>query len=124
MAVPRPSEASTPPEPEAGPEGVERFFREAPTGLIDALPAGVCVTFELSDRDWSRRWTLRRDDDGIGRIVAKAPSPCDCRLACTAQDFMALVTGRLDPRKGFMEGRLEVEGDVGLVLNLHRCLVA
>jgi len=37
---------------------------------------------------------------------------------------MALVTGRLDPRKGFMEGRLEVEGDVGLVLNLHRCLVA
>ena len=111
-------------ETEAGPERVADFFRAPPSGLIDALPSGVCVTFELSHDDWQRSWTMRRDDDGNGRIVPRAPSPCDCRLACTADDFLALVTGRLDPREGFMEGRLEVEGDVGLVLQLHRCLVA
>jgi len=117
-------EALFPGSESSGRDGVEQFFRRVPSGLSEALPTGVCVTFDLSAEGWRRSWTLRRSEDGVGRLVARAPSPCDCRLACTADDFLALVTGRLDPRQGFLEGRLDVEGDVGLVLQLHRCLVA
>ncbi len=106
----------------SGPAEVERFFSQMPQGLVDALPAGVCVTFDLTDGDWKRSWTVRREEDGSGHIVAKAPKACDCRLGCGVVDFIDLITGSLDPRTGFLEGRFHVEGDVGLVLRLHRCL--
>ena len=101
---------------------VERFFAHLPQGLVDALPTGVCVTFELSDGDWRRAWTVRREEDGQGHIIPRPLEGCDCRLGCGASDFIGLITGSIDPRKGFIEGRFDVEGDVGLVLQLHRCL--
>jgi len=105
------------------PANVSQFFREAPSGLVEALPPGVSVTLELTHGDWRRCWALSRDEDGKGHIGPAGSVTPDCRLACSATDFLDLVTGRLDPRRGFMEGRLDVEGDVGLILQLHRCIV-
>lgn len=102
---------------------VAGFFRRLPGGLVDALPEGVCVTFALSGDDGGT-WTVERTNGGAGRVLARAPARPDCRLACSVPDFQALLEGTLDPREGFLEGRFDVEGDVGLVLLLHRCLVA
>ncbi len=97
------------------------FFDQVPPCVTDALPEGVAVTFDLTGRGGGT-WTVERNDAGATRVVAKPRSRPDCFLRCTTADFQALVSGELDPRDGFMEGRFEVEGDVGLVLALHRCL--
>ena len=102
---------------------VSSFFDRLPTRLVDALPVGVCVTFQLSGEQGGT-WTVERAESGEGRVLAREPARPDCRLACSAMDFQALIQGSLDPREAFMEGRFEVEGDVGLVLRLHQCLVA
>ena len=102
---------------------LRRFFDRLPTRLVDALPDGVSVTFALTGPDGGS-WTVERSHDGVGRVVLDEPARPDCRLQCTVPDFQALLNGDLDPRTGFLEGRLDVEGDVGLVLRLHRCLVA
>jgi len=99
------------------------FFSSVPARLVHALPSGVAVTFAVQGPGGGT-WTVERTDSGDSRVVADEVQRPDCRLACDVSDFHALLEGELDPRRGFLDGRLEVEGDVGLVLALHRCLVA
>ena len=86
--------------------------------VLGTLPDGVSVTFDLHG-DGGGSWTVVRRDGAvdIGRVDEVYP---DCRLRCSVSDFRALIRGELDPRRGFLERRLEVEGDVGLVLRLQR----
>jgi putative sterol carrier protein len=101
---------------------LERFFAAVPSGsaLSRALPEGVSVTFVLSGDDGGT-WTVRRTGDGAD-VTRDEAHPPDCALRCTTQDFRALLRGKLEPRRGFLDGRLDVAGDVGLVLRLHRLL--
>lgn len=98
---------------------LEEFFAAAPeAGSPQALPEGVSVTFELRG-EGGGSWTVSRDQ---GRTAIQRGSVAipDCRLRCSVADFRSLLRGELDARQGFLEGRFEVEGDVGLVLRLKR----
>ena len=100
---------------------LQSFFANVPARVVQALPTGVSVTF-LIEGPGGGAWTLERVEGGSSRVTPRDAERPDCRLACNSLDFQALLEGELDPREGFLEGRLEVEGDVGLVLALHRCL--
>jgi len=102
---------------------VREVFADVAAGLgprVD-LPEGVAVRFDLRG-DGGGIFTIRREGDVLGLVSDDAARP-DCRLRCSVDDFLALLEGRLDSRQGFLEGRLDVEGDVGLVLRLERALV-
>jgi hypothetical protein len=100
------------------------------TGLIElfgaqglpegTLPLDVQLVFELHGPGGGT-WTLTTPE---GRTVLSPGGHArfDCRLRCLVSDLEDLLRGHLAPREGFLEGRLEVEGDVGLVLRLHRVL--
>ena len=100
------------------PARLDDFFASVPDGDALPLPDGVAVTFDLVG-DGGGTWTVERRHGQTTVQRSEVPNP-DCRLQCSVQDFRALVRGDLDPRAGFLEGRLEVEGDVGLVLRLQR----
>lgn len=101
---------------------LDTFFATVPgERVLHSLPDGVSVTFDLRG-DGGGLWTVVRDGDKT-EIVRDAPRNADCRLRCTAADFQALLRGDLDARRGFLERRLEVEGDVGLVLALQRSVL-
>jgi putative sterol carrier protein len=107
--------------------GLDEFFAAVPEAeVLHALPDGVSVTFDLRG-DGGGTWTVSRDDGHTEvrrasdpRRAGAGPEYADCHLSCTVADFRALIRGELDPRRGFLEGRLAVEGDVGLVLRLQR----
>lgn len=102
--------------------GLDAFFATVPgERVIASLPDGVSVTFDLRG-DGGGMWTVIRSGDRT-EIVRNAVSRPDCRLRCSAADFQALIRGDLDARQGFLERRLEVEGDVGLVLRLQRSVL-
>lgn len=104
------------------PSRIEDFFAGVrSTQALDALPDGVNVTFDLQG-EGGGLWTVSRSD-GDTRISRDDRGHADCRLTCSVVDFRALLTGELNPIRGFVEGRLAVEGDVGLVLRLHRTVV-
>ncbi len=66
-------------------------------------------------------WTI--DTDAVPALRRGDSRLPDSRLRCTVEDFQALMEGRLAPRRGFIEGRLQVEGDVGLIIRLQRALM-
>jgi putative sterol carrier protein len=100
------------------------FFVHAEAGMQDvlcnALPDGVVVSFELHG-DEGGSWRVERA--GLGVTVRPGrPDRADCRLICAASDFRLLMRGELGSREGFMQGRLKVEGDIGLVLKLEAAI--
>lgn len=102
---------------------VQAFFDSAAetlrTPLVGALPDGALVAFEIGG---AGTWTIRRDRTAID-VVAERLDPVDCLLACSTDDFRALVEGRLNARRAFLEGRVRIEGDVGLVQRIDEAFV-
>lgn len=100
------------------------FFVHAEAGMQDilcaAIPDGVTISFELNG-DEGGVWRVTREGLGVS-VRPGRPERADCRLICAASDFRLLMRGELQSRDGFMQGRLRVEGDVGLVLRLEQAI--
>lgn len=101
---------------------VGSFFALAPRtlgpALRRALPDGVRVGFDL-EGEGGGAWTVERRGPAV-EVAAGLGEPLDCRMTSSVADFVALVEGGLDPRRAFLTGRIQVEGDVSLVLGLAR----
>ncbi|GMA48747.1 hypothetical protein GCM10025857_01040 [Alicyclobacillus contaminans] len=79
------------------------------------------------------QFNLSGEDGAVYQIILKAdsadvaegtPAPADCTLELTADDFKALVEGRLNGMNAFMSGQLRVLGDIGLAMRLEQVLSA
>ena len=86
------------------------------TALQMAIPDDVAIVFELRGPGGGT-WTVRREGEGVS-VAPSVIEPTDCRVACSVDDFGRLVRGELRGRQGFLDGRIGVEGDVGLVMRL------
>lgn len=106
------------------PTPIDDFFAGVRNAeLVHALPEGVTVAFDLTG-EGGGKWTVSREGDRADvRRTDAGDQPADCRLRCSTDDFWALLRGQLHPMDGFVSGRFAVEGDVGLVLRLHRSVV-
>jgi len=100
-------------------EQVKHFFATAPAGIgtamSAALPESVVIAIELEDVGL---WSIVHENGAV-HISREQPKIADCRLRCSVEDFLALICGDLDGRHLFLSGRLELEGDVGLMLTLE-----
>lgn len=100
---------------------LDQFFRNAAVGLSgphrELLPDDVAVGFVV-EGEGGGSWVLRRDARAA-RIIPEPLEGVDARLRCSVADFEALIKGDLDGREGFLNGRLRIEGDVGLILALQ-----
>jgi len=105
---------------QVAPTQLDRFFADAAhrAAVGRAIPDGSVVRFEISGPGGGV-WCMGRRGAQVYLLGAPHPPP-DCLLRCSASDFKALLTGALDAREGFMDGRLHVAGDVGIVLRLHK----
>ena len=98
----------------------EMVGRSLLTRVADTLPEDVRVAFHLSGPGGGE-WQIARTDEGP-RVGPLQPGPKDCTVRCTAADFMGIVSGALDARDAFLDGRLHLRGDIGLVLRLQGIL--
>lgn len=92
-------------------------------GVTDALPDGVAITFVLSGPEGGT-WSVSRNVHGDVTVVRRAVKRPDCHMACSTKDFARLVRGELNVRQAFLDERVTVKGDVGLVWRLQKLLVA
>ncbi len=91
-------------------------------GVYDALPDGVRIIFKLSGAGGGT-WTVSRDRYGDVEVLRAAAARPDCTLSCSTEDFVALIHGKLNVRKAFLNERIAVVGDVGLIWRLQKLLV-
>lgn len=61
-------------------------------------------------------------DDGILVInkneVTTENMDADCTVDITAENLLALVKGELNATMGFMQGKLKIDGDMGVAMKL------
>lgn len=72
--------------------------------------------------------TLKFDLKGEGFIhidggeVTNEDKPADCTIIVSKTDFEALGEGKLDPTMAFMQGKLKINGDMGVAMKLQPLL--
>lgn len=64
-------------------------------------------------------WYLRFQPGQLEVLREPPPEPVDVALTVSAQDYWDLLYGRLDPLRAYMQGRLQVEGDLRLLYQLQ-----
>jgi hypothetical protein len=108
-----------------GVEDPRSFFEErVPRALLgrlkEALPDDVVVVFRIHGPGGGA-WQVAVVD-GHPDVGPAREGPPDCEVRCEAAVFMAIVGGALEPRRAYLDGRVEVAGDVGLALRLQGML--
>jgi putative sterol carrier protein len=99
--------------------------KEALDGLVRADPAKVAginavILFDLSGEEGGK-WTLKLAD---GKIELKEgeTTPPAMTLSMSAQDFVAMTNGDLNPMAAFMQGKIRITGDMSLAMRLQSIL--
>jgi len=57
--------------------------------------------------------------DGVASKVSTDDAAADTTIKVKLEDFVAMAQGQLDPTAAFMQGKLRVEGDMGVAMQLQ-----
>jgi len=79
---------------------------------------GITATYHFKiSGDGGGDWTVAIADKKC-KVENKAPDKADLAVAISAQDWMDLVGGKLDAMAAFSSGRLVLDGDMGLAMQI------
>ena len=101
---------------------------ESLQGMInDFNPAsakGVNAVVQLNaSGDGGGNYSMKIEDGKVDLKEGVAESP-SVTINVAANDWLDITSGKLDPTKAFMTGKLKVAGDLGLMMRFQRMFMA
>jgi putative sterol carrier protein len=88
-----------------------RFNKEAAKGL------NAIYQFDLSG-DGGGKWHVIINNDSVQVKEGAAASP-SITISMAAQDYLDMLSGKLNGQVAFMSGKLRIAGDMGLALKMQ-----
>lgn len=74
---------------------------------------GKTVKFHFGDDG-----AIRVDATGDAATVDNVDGAADCTVKISKSDFLDMAAGKLNPTAGFMSGKIKIDGDMGLAMQL------
>jgi len=57
-----------------------------------------------------------------GAVTAGSTGSAKCTVTAATNDFMNIVSGKMNPQMAFMSGKLKIKGDMGLAMKLQKVI--
>lgn len=73
--------------------------------------------FKIQAGSESASWTVDLKN-GNGSVAAGAGEKADCTITMQDQDFVDLITGKLNGQQAFVQGKLKIQGNMALAMKL------
>lgn len=92
-------------------------------GLADRITSGGAIPGKIITFDFGDDGAIRIDGNRIPPVVDNsAGAGADCRVKISITDFLDIAAGRQNPQTAYMTGKVRVEGDLGLAMQLGKIL--
>ena len=72
--------------------------------------------------DFGPDGVVRIDDSVSPAVVDNTDAPTDCTVKVSMADFMDMASGKQNPQMAFMMGKLKVDGDMSVAMQLGSIL--
>ncbi|MGA2411618.1 MAG: SCP2 sterol-binding domain-containing protein [Candidatus Binataceae bacterium] len=101
------------------PKSCKEAFEQAPVNFNKDAAKGLKAVYQFDlSGDGGGQWAILIDNDQCTVQEGKHPSP-SITISMTAQDYLDLLSGKLNGQMAFMTGKLRIAGDLGLAIKLQ-----
>ncbi len=98
-----------------------------PDQIVEAMPeylipekagsTNATIAFDLSD-EGAGKWWVRVKDGKADSGKGEPPEEPKLTLMASVDDWVKIMTGKLDGTTAFMQGKLKTKGDLGLAMKM------
>jgi putative sterol carrier protein len=101
------------------PSSCKQAFEQMPSRFKKEAAQGLNATYQFDlSGEGGGKWQVLINSDKCEVKEGAHPSP-NITISMTAQDYLDLLAGKLNPQMAFMTGKLRISGDMGLALRLQ-----
>ncbi len=84
------------------------------------------IKAKVAETGFTSSVKLNCGSDGVitinGSSVSTQDGPADCTISLARDDLESMIAGELSPTAAFMQGKLKVEGDMSVAMQLSQIL--